>query len=298
MRLTKKEISEEFYERWDLTIEGTHNFIAEGILVHNTSANIQWSNDKLSFYSGGETYANFVALFDQDKLTEYFGFKYGSGDVVRVYGEAYGGKQQGMSKTYGPKLHFTAFEVNINGVWLDVPSAEKFVLEAGLEFVPYELVDATVENINRERDRDSIIAMWRGMGAGHIREGVVIRPPFEVTMNDGERCMAKHKRDEFREHKTPRSLEGDTTKQKALEDAQAIADEWVTPMRLQHVLGALTKDGVQPTMADVPLIIKKMIEDVYVEGKGEVTESKDANRAIGGATVKLFKQHLKQSAGL
>jgi hypothetical protein len=110
--------------------------------------------------------------------------------------------------------------------------------------------------------------------------------------------MAKHKRDEFREHKTPRPLEGDTAKQKALEDAQAIADEWVTPMRLQHVLGALTKDGVQPTISDVPLIIKKMIEDVYVEGKGEVTESKDANRAIGAATVKLFKQHLKQIAGL
>jgi hypothetical protein len=132
------------------------------------------------------------------------------------------------------------------------------------------------------------------MGSGHIREGVVIRPPFEVAMNDGERCMAKHKRDEFREHKTPRTLDADPTKQKALEDAQAIADEWVTPMRLQHVLSALTKDGVEPTMADVPLIIKTMTEDVYAESKDEVVESKDANRAIGGATVKLFKKHLQQ----
>jgi hypothetical protein len=262
--------------------------------IHGTSSHICWANGKLSFYNGGEKYENFRALFDEEKLTGYFSSTYTDKDFVRVYGEAYGGKQQGMSKTYGPKLHFTAFEVNINGVWLDVPSAESYVKNLGLEFVPYEFVDATEENINRERDRDSTIAVWRGMGTGHIREGVVIRPPFEVVMNDGERCMAKHKRDEFREHKTPRTLDADPTKQKALDDAQAIADEWVTPMRLQHVLGALTKDGVEPTMADVPLIIKTMIEDIYAEGKGEVTESKDANRAIGGATVKLFKRHLQQ----
>jgi len=262
--------------------------------IHGTSANIQWSNGKLSFYSGGETHSNFVALFDEEKLAGYFSSTYTDKDFVRVYGEAYGGKQQGMSKTYGPKLHFTAFEVNINGVWLDVPSAESYVKNLDLEFVPYELVDATEENINRERDRDSIIAVWRGMGAGYIREGVVIRPPFEVVMNDGERCMAKHKRDEFREHKTPRTLDADPSKQKALDDAQAIADEWVTPMRLQHVLGALTKDGVEPTMTDVPLVIKTMTEDVYAEGKDEVVESKDANRAIGSATVKLFKRHLQQ----
>jgi hypothetical protein len=260
--------------------------------VHGTSAHIQWSNDKLSFYSGGETHDNFVALFDQDKLTEYFGFKYEYTDVIRVYGEAYGGKQQGMSKTYGPRLHFIVFDVNINGVWLDVPKAEEYALSMGLEFVPYEFIDSTEENINRERDRDSTVAIRRGMGDGHIREGVVLRPPFEVRMNNGERCMAKHKRDEFREHKTPRLLDAD--KQKLLDDAEAVADEWCVPMRLEHVIGALTKDGVEPTMEDVPKVINQMIEDIYVEAKGEIVESKEVRKAIGTRTVKLFKQRLSK----
>jgi hypothetical protein len=266
--------------------------------IHGTTSWIQWSNGNLSFYSGGETHANFVALFDQDKLTQYFSSKYTDADFIRVHGEAYGGKQQGMSKTYGPKLHFTAFEVNINGVWLDVPNAENYVKNLGLEFVPYELVDATEENINRERDRDSIIAIWRGMGAGHIREGIVIRPPFEVVMNDGERCMAKHKRDEFREHKSSRSIVEDPEKRAVLEAAEAVADEWCVPMRLQHVLGHLTKDDVEPTMSQMGDIIKAMIEDIYVEAGDEIKQSRDVEKAIGTKTVKLFTQYLRQRAGL
>ncbi len=81
--------------------------------VHGTSAHIQWSNGQLSFYSGGETHEKFVELFDQEKLTETFkSLEYPEDFVVRIHGEAYGGKQQGMSKTYGPKLHFIAFITN------------------------------------------------------------------------------------------------------------------------------------------------------------------------------------------
>jgi hypothetical protein len=262
--------------------------------VHGTSAHIQWSNDKISFYSGGESHDNFVALFDQDKLTEYFSSKYNTGDVVRVHGEAYGGKQQGMSKTYGPKLQFIVFDVNVNGFWLDVPKAEEYALQLGLEFVPYELVSTDVVSLNRERDRDSIVAMRRGMGEGHIREGIVMRPPFEVRLNGGGRCMMKHKRDEFREHKTPRDINIDPDKQKLLDDAQAIADEWCVPMRLQHVMDRLTANGIECTMQNIPKIIKAMVEDIYVEGKDEVVEGREVSKAIGTATVKLFKKHLQQ----
>ena len=264
--------------------------------VHGTSAHIQWSKGKLSFYSGGEKHDAFVALFDQERLTEYFKSKdYHEECVVRIHGEAYGGKQQGMSKTYGPKLHFIVFEVLIGSVWLDVPNAEDYAGQLGLEFVPYELVDATEENINRERDRDSIVAIRRGMGEGHIREGVVLRPPFEVRMNNGERCIAKHKRDEFREHKSTRSvLNMSAAELLVLSKAEEVADEWCVPMRLEHVIGALTKDGVEPTMQDVPKVINQMIEDIYVEAKGEIVESKEVRKAIGTRTVKLFKQRLSK----
>ena len=40
--------------------------------IHGTSAHIQWSKGHVSFYAGGEKHNNFVALFDEQKLTEYF----------------------------------------------------------------------------------------------------------------------------------------------------------------------------------------------------------------------------------
>ena len=262
--------------------------------VHGTSANLAWSNGVLSFYSGGETHEKFVELFDQDKLIETFkSLELPEDTVIRIHGEAYGGKQQGMSKTYGPKLHFIAFDVRIGDYWLSVPKGEEFCFKFGVEYVPYEKVPTTEEALNAERDRDSIVAVRRGMGSGHIREGVVLRPPVEITLNGGGRMMCKHKRDEFREHKSPRQIDPD--KQKVLEEAEAVADEWCVPMRLNHVLGKMTVNGVEPDMSKLGDIIKNMIDDIYVEAKGEIVESREVQKAIGTKTVALYKQHLRNN---
>jgi RNA ligase len=260
--------------------------------VHGTSAHIQWSKGHVSFYSGGEKHDNFVALFDQEKLTEFFKVReYPEDIVIRIHGEAYGGKQQGMSKTYGAKLCFIAFDVRIGDLWLDVPKAEDYCLQAGIEFIPYAIVGTSEAELNAERDRDSTVAIRRGMGEGHIREGVVLRPPFEVRLNSGSRLIAKHKRDEFRETKSPR-LDINPDKLKVLEEAEAIAEEWCVPMRLQHVIGKMTVDGVEPDMKNMGDIIKNMIDDIYVEGKGEIIEGREVAKAIGTKTVQLFKKYL------
>lgn len=262
--------------------------------IHGTSAHIQWSKGHVSYYSGGEKHDNFVALFDTEKLTKLFlESEYPEDVIIRIHGEAYGGKQQGMKHTYGDKLCFIAFDVRIGDNWLDVPKAEDYCTKFGIEFVPYELIPTTEEALNYERDRDSTVAIRRGMGTGHIREGVVLRPPFEVKFNSGARCISKHKRDEFRETKSPR-IGIDPEKLKVLEKAEAIAEEWVVPMRLQHVMDKMFLDGIQPDMKDVPNIIKNMIEDIYREAKGEIIEGKEVQKAIGNKTVKLFKHYLQK----
>jgi hypothetical protein len=38
------------------------------------------------------------------------------------------------------------------------------------------------------------------------------------------------------------------------------------------------------------IVIKAMIEDVTREAKGEIVESKEAMRAIGSATARLYKK--------
>jgi hypothetical protein len=136
----------------------------------------------------------------------------------------------------------------------------------------------TLEWLNEQRDRPSIVAVVPDAK----REGVVVRPIYECTYNDGGRMIFKHKTDEFRETKSPRDVDPD--KLAVLVEAGAIADEWVVPMRLEHVLQKTPYNSP----ADTGLVIRAMVEDVKREAEGEVVWSKDVEKAIGKATVKLL----------
>lgn len=271
--------------------------------IHGTSAHISWkvtnnpsedgihggsTNFGLTFFAGGEKHENFIKLFDQDKLRSKFVELVL--DSVVIYGEAYGGKQQGMKDTYGPTLRFVAFDVLIGENWLSVPQAADFVKNFDIEFVHFEKGPATVEWLDTQRDADSTQAIRNGMGPGKLREGVVIRPPFEVKTNNGKRLISKHKRDEFKETKTPRKV--DPNKLVILEEAKAVAEEWVTEMRLTHVLDKLSPPA--ESMSDVPRVIAAMTEDVAREGQGEIKWSGEVSKAVGQATVALFKKRISK----
>jgi hypothetical protein len=264
--------------------------------IHGTSAHISFKKEltpdqeanytyQIGFFAGGENYEKFIKLFNQEELLSKF--KEWDLPSLIIYGEAYGGKQQGMSDTYGKELKFVAFDVKINDNWLRVPQAEKIVLQLGLEFVDYVQIPTELNLINKYRDTDSVQAVRNGIGYGKKREGVVLRPLIEITQNNGERIIAKHKRDDFSETKTPRELNPD--KLKILAEANSIAEEWVTPMRLSHILDKIKNLSIEKT-GDV---IEIMIEDVEREAKGEILESKDARKAISKKTALLFKEWLK-----
>lgn len=242
---------------------------------------------EITFFACGASHEQFVSLFDKNKLEERF--RAIGADFAIVYGEAYGGKMQGMSKTYGPTLKFVAFDYfsgksKEDAWWYSVPAAEHFIKELGLEFVDYSKISAIIEDIDKERDKDSTQAIRNGMGTGHKREGVILRPLFEYRKSkEGGRVISKHKREEFRETKTKREVVEDPNYLKVLEDASLIAEEWVTEMRLAHVLDKVSSD-------DLGVIIKAMIEDVEREGAGEIVIGKETRRAISKKTVKLYKE--------
>lgn len=258
--------------------------------IHGTSAHIGFKDGQVTFFSG-EQPAVFKALFDEEFLTTALA-SFGVDQVV-VNGEFYGGKCQGMSKTYGKDPKFVVFDVRFNGSWLPVPRAEQVAAMLKMEFVHYVKISTKLEEIDRERDADSVQAVRNGMGEGHKREGVVLRPCEELFDERGSRLIAKHKRSEFIETKTIREVNPD--KQLILKAANAIAEEWVTPMRLQHVLSVVRImrhmiDGQPLDMTDTGRVISAMIEDVEREAKGEILESKEARTAIGKRTARLFKQ--------
>jgi hypothetical protein len=206
--------------------------------IHGTSAHISWDSEtqEITLFSGGEPLQRFTELFDLDDLkARFFLLK-----AMTIYGEAYGGKQQGMKDTYGAELKFVVFDVRM-GVkpeqgegWLTVPEAEAIAKQLGLEFVDYVRIPTKLHRMDEERTKPSTQAVRNGIADPKEREGVVLRPLVESVDNRGNRIITKHKNDSFKETKTQREV--DPEKLQVLADAIRIADEWVTEMRLDHVI--------------------------------------------------------------
>lgn len=258
--------------------------------IHGTSANISYCSqiEKINYFAGGSSQMLFIGLFDNDKLIKTF--KEMLVDKITIYGESFGGKCQGMSASYGKEQSFVAFEVKIGDTWLSVPNAEDMCNKLEIPFMPYKRIPCTLTAIDVERDRDSIIGKQKTGKDGIIREGVVLRPiqEFSFQNNRGGVIRAKHKRDEFMEMRTKRKVSDDPEKMIVLNKADEIALEWVTEMRLKHVLDKLPDVH---DMRSTQIVMEAMIEDVLIESTDEIVDSKEARRAIGTRTAKLLKQY-------
>jgi hypothetical protein len=273
--------------------------------IHGTSAHLTWRQETgaLHFHPGGGSAAKFEAMFYIPAL------KVALRDLVgkncTINGEYYGGGGAAgmkMSATYGKVAKFIVFDITVLGAdqegnpkdcVLSVPQADDLATKLGMEFVYWEEIEATTEAINAFRDADSVQAIRNGCGPGHKKEGVVVRPLIELTKNNGERIIVKHRRKEFAERQNGEPEPGiDPERLKILEDAQAIADEWVVPRRLEHVRAKLAPDL---TIRDTGTVVRAMVEDVLREAAGEIVPSKEASAAIGRKAAELFHAFLKET---
>lgn len=261
--------------------------------LHGCSAHVSFHRDQGQFYyhGGGVQGHTFKALFDAENLETRF--RQLSGEKITVYGEAYGGSMQKNQWRYGPTLKFCAFEVKVDDVWLSVPEAERIVLALGLEFVHYVRISTKLSEIDFWRDATSEQAIRNGVttadGPFIRREGVILRAINEKRDARGNRIIAKHKRDEERETKTPRVV--DTAKVEKLLGARVIAEEYVVEERLRHVLSHLPGEIIDMTRTRE--VISEMLKDVHREGEGEFEPSPEVNAEIGKRTSQLLKAWLQ-----
>ena len=256
--------------------------------IHGTSAHISWKDNEIIYFAGGEKYINFKALFLEEDLITTFKELFPDMDVT-LFGEAYGGKQQGMSNTYGKDLMFIVFDVKIGETWLNVPNAEGVTKKLNLDFVDYVKISTDLDIINRERDKPSTQAIRNCLFEDKLREGVVLRPLEEMKDSRGNRVMCKHKNDEFMETKTPRKV--DAGKLKLLKDAESIAEEWVTPMRLSHVLDKLNNPS---DIKEISSVIKATVQDVLLESEGEIVVTTESKKAIAKKAAQLYKLRISK----
>lgn len=276
--------------------------------IHGTSAHVTVKivegMPEVHYMSGGESYENFKALFREGELytglMTHFAPSSTKFQKITFFGEAYGGKCQGMSATYGKALKFVVFDVNLDGIWLNVPLAEQIAKKLGLEFVDYARISTKLADIDAERAKPSTQARRNGIKEPKEREGIVLRPIEEAYDKRGNRIITKHKNDSFKETKTPRQV--DPERLQILADAKKIADEWVTENRMDHVLQQAASDnenafhegGYRPLdITDTGIIVRMMIADVQREAKGEILESKEAMKEVGSAAARLFKKRLE-----
>lgn len=272
--------------------------------IHGTSAHIKYNVDgTLSFSAGGANHQQFVDLFDQPKLLQAFLELAEASQAVRlpvpvkswtVFGEAYGSRINAQTWRYGKQLRFVAFDVlltsaNNEEYWFTVPAAHDFITELpGLEFVHYEVVSSKLADLDAARDKPSTQAKRNGIEGDQPTEGVVLRPLIEKPAANFDRMMAKHKRKEERETKTD-FQPGD--KVAVYEAAQAIAQEWVTEERLNHVIQKVCLDQA-PSVRHFQSIVNGMVDDVITEGGQMLVDTHEARKAIGAKAAKLFKARL------
>jgi hypothetical protein len=255
--------------------------------IHGTSAHVAFRNNQLKFFAGGASHEGFIKLFNHEELTAKF--KEVGVEDITVFGEAYGGKMQGMSKTYGPALKFTAFDVKIGELWLDVLKAESIVKQLGLEFVYFQKISTELSEIDKARDMNSVQAVRNGMGDQHIQEGVVLKPLIELHQNNGNRIVAKHKRREFMETASERSVNNEEDFRKNLK-TEALVNEWVTVNRLKNALSHFPEGFAK--IENVGELIKYIGDDVIKESNGEVSDSKEIRKLMARQTALIFKKYL------
>ena len=77
-------------------------------------------------------------------------------------------------------------------------------------------------------------------------------------------------------------------------EAQAIAEQWVTPMRIQHVVDQIRaqRNGAEPDMTWTGDVLGAMKADIAREAEGEIGASEAAWTAIKRKTVTLYKESL------
>ncbi len=222
-----------------------------------------------------------------------------------VHGELYGGKLQGMSKTYGQEVRFIAFDVLVNGRWLPMDLAAEFCSSIGVDFVPVTVVaDPSEERLTRLRDSPSEVARRNGCSGNKdrygncppIREGIVIRPTREFFTSRMERVIAKFKRPEFSETKSRKDCAFKASEEDEAKTASILesVDEWVVDTRLSHVLDKLSMPN--PEKSDLRRsgeVIKAMVEDVTREGGLKELVSKPG-KGWGENAVKTFNDRKRR----
>ena len=179
----------EIHKRYDITTE-THNYFANGVLVHNCNIRVCWDGYRVSF--AGRTdkaqipthlMAKLEELFGGETKEEIFEQTFGNKEVI-LFGEGFGEKIQKGGGLYG-HVNFILLDVYIGGYWLERKAVADIASKFGIDRVPPIFIGNLESGVNfikthpKSRLRDAEM------------EGIVGRPIVQMFSRTGQRIMVK-----------------------------------------------------------------------------------------------------------
>lgn len=200
MRCVRKEYVETTSDLYDLEIEGGgHNYVANGIVVHNTQVQFGWmigDNDEKLFE--GQFFASSKGMAAQNlifkdtetnreknlyvrtllqnienfrKLETYFS----KDQKVIFFGEIIGKGVQDLNYNV-EKGTFRVFDIWVDGQFLNYDELTRVTEAAELEMVPVVYIGPFSDDILQQNTKGLTF-----INKAHIREGVVVKPLVERT---------------------------------------------------------------------------------------------------------------------
>jgi len=198
--------------RYDLHIKDTHNFVANGVVVHNTNCRCGkvLGLDGMELMAGSMEVRRKMPENNWENNTYWFPFTIPevrkmieeNGNQSKnfiVFGEVYGPNvQKGYHYDVKSNLGFKVFDILVDGMFFDHDEMKGMCEKYGVEIAPVLYRGPySIDKIKEIADGETTV------GSGHIREGVVVRPVKERNHPSVGRLVMKYVGSEYLLSKHP-----------------------------------------------------------------------------------------------
>jgi len=230
------------------------------------------------------------------------------GDVI-LYGEWHG---SGDTKKGWPQVQkgirykngndFRVFDVKVNGKYVSQDEIAAFALRVGLKTMPVlyrgkpdqKVFDSLIDTMSRLGEENGIV------DPENTIEGLVIRTNEFLWNADRSPVMAKYKVGKWAERASAQKHHTTQPKKKVIvPGAEAFAKEFVTDMRLLHVLAQLCEENISIETSCMGEVMKRMGQDIKREGAKSLEDAeldwKDVSQFVTKLTKNIFLEYLKKN---
>lgn len=229
---------------------------------------------------GKDSFYNWATAVEQDNVLSKIEHIYNSycneESTMIVYGELFGGsyphkdveipKVQCVQKGvfYSPKQHFYAFDIKIDGKFVDFFTFDIMCRSNDL-FYAKALITGTLEEcLEYPNDKCSFVPGWLELPEieNNIMEGVVIKPIFPSYFPNGERVILKNKNEKFKENSKGPKTKVPQMPVEFSPDGKKMYDEFLTYICENRLRNVLSKIG-EVTNKDFGKILGELIKDAF-----------------------------------